>query len=384
MFPNDNINEPEDEAKDAKEGENGLGGKSSPGDDANASLLNEGINQGIINFTASSINKTLIKNPKMAKNILGEKLMKQLTGFDPDYLEKNLKFPEFKKEVEKSIQEKIKKLEKKGMISEDGTITEEGYTLAGIQLYIDEIKHLLTKSVLLGEKFSKIKQNEGEKKDNRIFMHGDSFKNIDIRESVKRAIRNGSKKLGINDLMVVERESKGKIEIIYALDISGSMKGRKLGLCKRAGIALGFHAIEQKDKVGLILFADKVKDSLSPSSNFSLYLKKIVKATAFHQTNFPVAIKKAIELFSDRKTRKHLLIISDIEPTAGEFPMKETLEAIQMATAREISISLIGIDMNKESEELAKNIINITRGRLYRIRNIDNIDEVVLEDYYSL
>ena len=32
------------------------------------------------------------------------------------------------------------------------------------------------------------------------------------------------------------------------------MKGPKIGACKRAGIALAYKAIEEKDKVGLIVF----------------------------------------------------------------------------------------------------------------------------------
>ena len=385
MFPNNSVDDPSEESKEGKDGEDGAGTKSSPGNEADASLLNEGINQGITNFSPSQINETLIKNPKMAKNILGEKLVRELTGYDPNYIEKNIKFPEFKREIEKRVEEKILNLERKGMISEEGVITEKGYNIAGVHLYIEEIKHLLTKSISFGKKFSKVKQQEGDVKQIRKFRHSDSFKNIDVRSTVLNAIRSGNKKLSIENLMVWEKESKGKIEIIYALDISGSMRGKKLGLCKRAGIALGFHAIEQKDKVGLILFADDIRDYLGPSNNFSLYLNKIAMASAYHQTNFPKAIMKALELFSQSKDiKKHLLIISDVEPTTGEFPMDETIKAIQSAFARNISISIIGVDMKQDGEELAKKIINITRGKLYVLKSLDELDNVVLEDYYSL
>jgi Mg-chelatase subunit ChlD len=78
------------------------------------------------------------------------------------------------------------------------------------------------------------------------------------------------------------------------------------------------------------------------------------------------------------------LIISDVEPTTGEFPMDETIKAIQSAFARNISISIIGVDMKQDGEELAKKIINITRGKLYVLKSLDELDNVVLEDYYSL
>ena len=38
-------------------------------------------------------------------------------------------------------------------------------------------------------------------------------------------------------------------EIIYGLDASGSMKGNKLKAAKKAGIALAFKAIEEKNTV---------------------------------------------------------------------------------------------------------------------------------------
>jgi len=154
-------------------------------------------------------------------------------------------------------------------------------------------------------------------------------------------------------------------------------------LREKVGVAV-VKAIENKDKAGLIVFSDEITDYLEPSGDFKLMLDKIIRSRALGQTNIPVAINKAIEVFSDRNTKKHLLIISDIEPTVGEFPMDETLKAIQSATAAGISISIVGIEMPPEGEKLARKIIDITRGKLYLINNTDEVDRIVLEDYYSI
>ena len=81
---------------------------------------------------------------------------------------------------------------------------------------------------------------------------------------------------------------------------------------------------------------------------------------------------------------KHLVLITDAVPTVGEDPGKSTLNFVERASAYGITISVIGIALSKEGTELAKKIVEIGKGRLYVVRDLENLDRVVLEDYYNL
>ncbi len=224
----------------------------------------------------------------------------------------------------------------------------------------------------------------GDERDVRGFRHGDPFKQIDVARTVQQAIRHGRRRLGSSDLMVAEREERGNIEIIYAFDASGSMKGTKLAQAKKAGIALAYQAIDHKDSVGLVVFAEQVRTELAPQDHFSALLSTITRVRAANQTNITAALHKAIELFSSRGARKHLLILSDLMPTVGSFPRQETLKAVQAALDQRISISLIGIALTPAAERLAREIVDLSQGKLYLLKHLDELDRVVLEDYYSL
>ena len=71
-------------------------------------------------------------------------------------------------------------------------------------------------------------------------------------------------------------------------------------------------------------------------------------------------------------------------PTVGEEPKDETRDAVSMTTAQGITVSLIGIGIDKEGEKLARQIAELGDGKFYLVRDIENLDRVILEDYYSL
>ena len=162
------------------------------------------------------------------------------------------------------------------------------------------------------------------------------------------------------------------------------MKGRKIDAAKRAGVALAYKAINEKDKVGLVIFGDKIKDSIPPTDDFTLLLKKLTKITASRETNIVVAIKNASELFEADGCTKHLVLITDVLPTSGEHPEKETLEAAAEARARGITISIVGINLDKKGKELGMKIAELGEGKLYIAKNTEDIDRIVLEDYESV
>ena len=345
-------------------------------------LLNDAMNNNISAFTPDLMMEQMVKNFKLAKQIYGQKLIRALTGFDDGYVEKNVRIPEFQRDLKKKISDNIEKMKEKKLLNRDSSINEKGIELASLVSYIEELDNLEAKG-LEGEKFQKKEHIYGDKKEVRGYKKGDKYRDISVRKTLKTAIRRQSSEFQAEDLRVHDRQAKGKIHIIYALDSSASMKGDKIDKCKKAGIALAYKAINEKDNVGLIVFGKDVETAVPPTRDFTRLLKNIVSVKAFQETNISKTIKKAIELFPDENVTRHLILITDALPTAGKKPREEAIESAAQASSKNITISLVGINLDKEGEEFAKQLIETGNGRLYTSKDTDDIDKVILEDYYS-
>lgn len=346
-------------------------------------LIKEAINQGLNSFIPDTIFQNLVKNYSQAKRLYGKTLLSLVTGYKEEYLERNIKIPEFQKKLKQDIKNKISSLKQNNLLDNNYQINTHGLELASLSLYMEELKNLESKG-LSEQETSKRKAHYGSKSNTIPYKKGHRYKNLALKKSIKKAARRQHKNLHIQDLETFQRKAKQQINIIYAFDCSGSMKGQKIDTSKKAGIALAYKAIDQKDKVGLITFSDKVINSLKPSEDFSQLLKTITQTRATKQTNIVNPIKKAIELFPSKNTTNHLILLTDALPTMGEKPEEDTLEAVSQAKANEITISLIGINLNPKGKELAEKIVQIGSGKLYTVKNLQEIDKIILQDYYSL
>ncbi|MDP3765217.1 MAG: VWA domain-containing protein [Nanoarchaeota archaeon] len=346
-------------------------------------LIRDSINQGLSSFTPDLIYQQLVKNYSMAKHIFGPSLLKLATGYNPDYIKKNINIPEFRKELRFRIERNIEKLKEDGFLGKGNEITDKGVELASLVMYFEELDKIVPKGIL-GEKIHKRASIYGSKEDFRNYKKGDRYRDIAIKKSAKLAIRRGHKKLEEKDLQVYQRQSRGRSYIIYALDASGSMKGAKIDACKRAGIALAYKAIEEKDKVGLLVFGSEVKTIVEPTNDFFYLLKSIASARASRETDIVATLRKAIDIFPNENITKHLILITDALPTVGKDPEKETLQEVSIARNKGITISLIGINLNEKGKELAEKIVELGEGKLYVVKDVENIDKIVLEDYYSI
>jgi len=346
-------------------------------------LISDAINYGMSSFTPDMMFEQLVKSYTLAKQIYGESVIRLVSGYEPDYVKKNIGIPEFQRELKERIQQKIQELRDEGFVSKDDSISEKGVELASLVLYFEELDKIVPKG-FIGEKQSRKLFVYGDKEDARQYKKGDRYRDIAIRKSVKLAIRRGHNEFATKDLQVYEKQSKGQTYIIYALDASGSMKGKKIEACKKAGIALAYKAINQRDKVGLIVFGSEVKEIVKPTLEFTRLLKEITRIRASKETDIVSTLKKSVELFPSDRITKHLILLTDALPTKGDEPEKSTLEEVSMARSRGITISLIGINLDEKGRKLAEKIAELGEGRLYIVRNLANVDEIVLEDYHSV
>jgi Mg-chelatase subunit ChlD len=346
-------------------------------------LIEEAINRGVGAFTPDMMFEKFIKNYTLTRSLFGDALIRAVSGYDPEYLDKNIGIPEFQRELKKQLERNIDRFKDDGILDRQGLITDKGIELASVILYIQELDNILPKGVH-GERPHKKQSIYGDKQDVRQYRKGDRYKDVAIKKSAKTAIRRGHDRIEMGDLKTYERQSKGEVCIVYALDASGSMRGEKIGVCKKAGVALAYKAIQERDKVGLVVFGTDVRDVVEPTKDFSVLLNAITRVRASAETDMAATIKRAVAMFPGTKVTKHLLMLSDALPTKGKDPEKATLEAASFARTRGITISLIGINLDDKGKKLAEKLVEVGAGKLYIVKDIKEIGKLVLEDYYSV
>jgi len=343
-------------------------------------VIKDSINLSLGSFTPDLMFQNLVKDYKNAERLYGEKIIRFLTGYDPNYVDRNIKIPEFQRELRKKINDNIEKLKDLNLLDKDGVVTDKGLELASLTLYVEELDNIIPKGIF-GEKVHKKRSHYGGRDEIKNYKKSDRYRDIAIKRSIKTAIRRNHKDIIIEDLKTFENESKGKIFIVYGMDASGSMKGSKLETAKKAGIALAFKAISNKNEVGLITFGSEIKDSLNPSRDFLTLLKTITKAKASGETNIVNVLEKSIDLFTVENVTKHLILLTDALQTVGTT--EDTLKYVGIAREKGITVSIVGIDLDEKGIELAKSIVELSSGRLYIVKDLSNLDKIILEDYYQ-
>jgi len=344
-------------------------------------LLSESVDYAMGSFTPDLIFEKLVQNYKNAQRLFGPTIIRELTEYDGSYVEKNTKIAEFREEIRGNIAKNIERLKKEGLLDKEGVVTDTGYELASLVMYTEELDRLQTKG--LGKKTVKEHSVYGEA-DSIVPFRKARYKDVDMRGSILRAIRRGHASVLAQDLRSVRRKEHGRISIIYALDASGSMRGQKISTSKKAGIALAYKAIQDGNDVGIIIFTSKIEQSIPPTRDFPMLLHELAHARAGQETDIGLAIEHAVAMFGRGNHTKHLIVISDALPTRGEDPGRITLEATSLAHDAGVTISVVGIGLEKEGEALAKRIVEISDGRLYRISARDEMGALILEDYASL
>ncbi len=382
MLPSDEVEKLDGSLERSKEKEEKLAKTviEDDGAEADGKLLNEAIDRGI-SFNSEIMFNNIVSSYKNVKDIYGETFIRELTGYDSKYLDRNAKIPEFQRKIKDVLNKKVDEMKKKKLITKTGHPTNAGVKLASISLCIEELDKINPKDVI-GEKVQENYSLYGQK------YHGDDYssrnpryRDIEMKRTIKTAIRRGHKHVEKDDLKFVRRKSKGSIYVVYGLDVSGSMKGPKLNVAKKSGVALAYKATSQNDKVGLIAFNSEIVKELEPVSEFNIFLDNIVSINASKETNLVHAIDKSIELFPSGDATKHLVLLTDAVPTVGDS--SQTIEAVMRAKASNITISIVGIKLT-EGLELAQTIVEVSNGKLYVVRNLDEVESIILEDYYSL
>lgn len=347
-------------------------------------LVDEAFNQNLSSFMPDMMFKELVTNYKNAKKLYGNTIIRELSGYDPRFIEKNISIPEFQRELKKRLKDSAQNLQERGVVKKGGIFTPEALNTAALFLIDEEYKETFGAKSSLGEQSTLQTDSFGEKSFTRPFKSGDCYKDIALRQTVHTALRRGRTTLDKTDLHTFERESKQKINIIYALDISGSMKGEKLRLAKKAGVALAHRAIRDTNNVGLVLFESEITNTVHLTKDLLTFTKPLAIVSPGKETDIALAIEKSTELLYDAQGIKHIVILTDGLHTTSDEPQRVVGEKVLAASAQHISISVVGINLDPKGLELAQDIVDKSGGKLHGVSEAKDIGGVILADYNAL
>ena len=129
-----------------------------------------------------------------------------------------------------------------------------------------------------------------------------------------------------------ENNDIGSKNVVFAIDVSGSMAGQKIEQAKSA-LEFCLNNLNAKDKFNIIAFSDdvqKYEEELIPAT--SKEIKKAVdftrKLMSMSGTNINDAVTSAITMLGKQKGTNIIIFLTDGEPTVGETDPERILTNI--------------------------------------------------------
>lgn len=214
----------------------------------------------------------------------------------------------------------------------------------------------LAKDLLAGAYLSAFKGKGMEFEDVRIYTAGDEVRNIDWKVTAR-----------MNHPYVKNFREEREINVTIAVDVSASSlfgSGTRLKSDLIAEIAglIAFSAIKNNDKVGLILFSDKIEKYIPPKKGVRHVLMIIMELLIFKPKNLKTDIANALNFIGNvtRKSGVYFLISDfidkDFSLQAALIAKKCDLIAICLTDKAEIRLppfSLVTLkDLEKHNEAI--------------------------------
>lgn len=198
-------------------------------------------------------------------------------------------------------------------------------------------KHLFT-----GEYHSAFKGRGMSFSEVRNYQFGDDVRNIDWNVTAR-----------YNEPFVKVFEEERELTVMLIVDVSksaffGTVRQFKNQVITEISAVLGFSASINNDKVGLILFSDKIEKYIPPKKGRSHILRIIRELVHYEPTGEGTDLGKALQFFNNvQKKRSVTFILSD-------FMTDNYSDALKIASRRH---DMIGLQIYDPREvELPKNI----------------------------
>jgi len=192
----------------------------------------------------------------------------------------------------------------------------------------------------------------------REYQYGDDVRNIDWNVTAR-----------LNHPFVKIFEEERELTVILLIDVSGSNEFGtknwfKEDLITEVSSVLAFSAINNNDKVGVVLFSDKIEKFIPPKKGTSHILRIIRELIDFHPENQQTDISEALRFLSNAiKKRATVFLISDFMDENYEKAIrianhKHDVIALQVLDPAEMEIPDLGFVRVYDKERNSRQWVN--------------------------
>jgi uncharacterized protein (DUF58 family) len=214
----------------------------------------------------------------------------------------------------------------------------------------------LSKNIFAGEYHSAFKGKGMAFAEVREYQYGDDIRNIDWNVTAR-----------FNHPFIKVFEEERELTVMLLVDISasrffGTNQQLKLSLIAEISAVLAFSAIQNNDKIGMIMFSDKIEKFISPQKGRQHTLRIIRELIEFTPESNKTDVSEALRYLTNVIKKKcTAFIISDFldQNDAGDYRFSDALKianrkhdvvALQIADRRETVLPAVGLVKLKDAE----------------------------------
>lgn len=216
----------------------------------------------------------------------------------------------------------------------------------------------LSNQIFAGEYHSAFKGKGMTFSEVREYQYGDAIRDVDWNVTAR-----------FNNPYVKVFEEERELTVVLMVDVSGSKNfgtehQYKQDLMTEIAAVLSFSAITNNDKIGVILFSDKVEKFISPQKGRKHILRIIRELLTFKPESKQTNIAGALEYLTNAiKKRSIAFLLSDFIDTNFKDALtianrKHDLVALQVYDKRETSLPPMGLVKVVDAETGGTNFID--------------------------
>ncbi len=193
----------------------------------------------------------------------------------------------------------------------------------------------LSKNIFAGEYHSAFKGRGMTFSEVREYQYGDDIRNIDWNVTAR-----------FNHPFIKIYEEERELTVMLLIDVSnsrvfGTQSQLKKNLITEIAAVLSFSAIQNNDKIGVILFSDRVEKFIPPKKGRTHILRIIRELIDFTPENKGTNISEALRYLTNAiKKRSTAFLISDFLDEDNETGIPRFDEAIRIANRKHDVIGL--------------------------------------------
>jgi len=222
----------------------------------------------------------------------------------------------------------------------------------------------LSNHIFAGEYHSAFKGRGMTFSEVREYQYGDSIKQIDWNVTAR-----------FNHPYVKIFEEERELTVILLVDVSGSKffgtnQQLKKDLIAEIAAVLSFSAIQNNDKIGVILFSDKVEKFIPPKKGKKHILRIITELLNFNPQSSGTNITEALRYFTNAvKKKSTAFLISDFIDNNYEQALsiannKHDIIAVRIFDRREKELPNIGLVNMLDAETNKKLLIDTSNANV--------------------